>query len=175
MSRNSLVFKWGLIGGMVSIIVGILAYLLNLQDSKMIQYLSVLIMLACVVFSHFEFRDKLNNGRATFGELFRVGFLVSLVIALISMIWFYIFVNFIDTDLVFRTLNKAEADMVARELSAAEVEKAMEITKKFVTPIYMTLIGFFYTAILGLIVTLVSALVVKNDIQEPLELNETEN
>lgn len=175
MNRNGVILKWGLIGGMASVIIGIIAYLLNMQDSKITQYLSVLIMLGAIVFAHFEFRDKINNGNAKFGELFRVGFLVSLVIAVISMIWFYFYVSFIDTDLVLRTLSKAEADMVERSLSEDDIKVAMKMTKKFVTPIYMTLIGFFYTAILGLIVTLVSALVVKNDKKETLVQNETEN
>ena len=143
MSRNSLILKWGLIGGMVTVIVGILAYFLNLQDTKINQYLGVLIMLAAIVLAHFEFRDKINNGNAKFGELFRIGILVSLIIATISMIWFYVFVNFIDMDLIRRTLNTAEADMIERGLSENDLKVAMEMTKKFMTPIYMTLMGFF--------------------------------
>ena len=37
------------------------------------------------------------------------------------------------------------------------------MTKKFMTPLYMSIMGFFSTAILGLIVTLVSAFLLKKE------------
>lgn len=175
MDRKGIILKWGLIGGVLSIIIGLIAYLLNMTDSKLVQYLSILIMLGAIVFAHFEYRDKLNNGFAKFGELFRVGFLVSLVISFISLIWFYLYVSFLDTDLIARTLSKVESDMVERGLSGEGLDQALNMTKKFMTPLYMSLTGFFYAAILGLVVTLVSALIIRNENPMPNTQTETED
>lgn len=155
--------KWGAIGGLITVAFGVLSYLLNLTESKSMQYMGVLILLAVVIFALFEYRDKENGGFARLGELLKVGVLTILIIAVVSAIWNYVFVTFLDTDFIRRTLLQTEIQMENEGLPEEQIKQAMKMTKMLMTPFYMAIISFFSTAILGSIVSLVGALILKKE------------
>lgn len=163
MNQNQIILKWGVVGAMLSIILGVVFYLLNMSESKILQYIGVLIMLSAVVLAHFEFRDKLNNGHAEFSDLFKIGLKVSLIIAFFGAVWSFIYFQYIDTEFIAKTLLKTEIQLEEKGLNEIDIKTAMNMTKKFMTPLYMSIMGFFSTAILGLIVTLVSAFLLKKE------------
>lgn len=163
MSTKDIILKWGLIGGVATIIVSLLSYLLDLSDSKMIQYASVILMLAIIVLGLFEYRDKLGGGFASFGSLFKVGLMIGLIIAVISVVWSYVYMNFIDTELLGRILLKTEIDMESRGMSDGDVRIAMEYTKKFMQPGYMAVVSLASSLFMSALISVISALVIKNN------------
>ncbi len=162
MSTQSIVIKWGLIGGMVSIIIGLITYLLGLSDSNYFKYLGIIAMVAVVILGLFEYRDKLNGGFASFSDLFKVGLLIGLLITVISSIWSLIYMNFIDTEMISNILLQTEINLESKGMSDKEIKQAMEITKKFMTPISMFIMGFASSLLVSGLVSLVSAIVIKN-------------
>lgn len=163
MSTKDVVLKWGLIGGVAVVILGLLSYLLNLSDSKIIQYASVILMLAIIVLGLFEYRDKLGGGFASFGELFKVGLMIGLIISVVSVIWSLIYMNYIDTELVERILLKTEIDLETNGMSDSEMKIAMEYTRKFMQPGYMAVISLASSLFMSGIISIISALVIKNN------------
>ena len=163
MSPKSIIIKWGLIGGAVAVIMGLLSYLLGMADSKILQYVGVVLMIAVIVLGLFDYRDKYGSGFATFGELLKVGLMIGLIMAVISAVWSVIYINFLDTGFIERTLLKTQIELESKGLSDKEIKKAMEITKKIMTPFYMTIMGVASTLITSGIISLVSALVIKNE------------
>jgi len=174
MSTKSIIIKWGLIGGLITIIVGLLSsYLLGMYNSKMIQYVEILLMIAILVFGLFEYRDKLNGGFASFKELFKVGLMIGLVFAIISTIWSLIYINFIDTELIARTLLQTEIKLEAQGLSDKVIKDTLKISAKMMKPAYMAIMGIASTLIISSIISLVSALVIKNE--KPFVSLDTDN
>lgn len=163
MSTKSIIIKWGLIGGIVTIIMSLLSYLLGLSDSKIMQYIGVILMIAIIVLALFEYRDKLNSGFASFGDLVKVGLLIGLIIAIISAVWSFIYLSFIDTEFIARTLLKTEIALESKGISDREIKNAMEIAGKITNPLYMSIMGIASTLIISGIISFVSALIIKNE------------
>lgn len=163
MSAKSIIIKWGLIGGAITVILGLMTYLLGMSESKIIQYVSVLLMLAIIIFGLFEYRDKYGAGFASFGELFKVGLMIGLIISIISIIWSYIYMTYLDPEFLSRLLLKTEIEMENSGMSDSEVKMTMDMTAKFMTPIYTTVMGFASSLIMSGVITAISALVIKNN------------
>tara|TARA_B110000908_G_C9988042_1_gene328483 strand:+ start:60 stop:572 length:513 start_codon:yes stop_codon:yes gene_type:complete len=163
MSTKDIILKWGLIGGTATIILGLLSYLLAMSDSKIMQYAGVVLMLAVIVLGLFEYRDKLGGGFASFGELFKIGLMIGLIISVVSVIWSYIYMNFIDPELMGRILLKTEIELESRAMSDQDVKIAMEYTKKFMQPTYMAVVSLASTLFMSSIISVISALVIKNN------------
>jgi len=169
METKNIIIKWGLIGGAVSIISSLVSYLLGMSDNKLMQYVGLIMILAIIVMAMFEQRSKIGNGFACFSDLFKVGLLVGLIIAVFSAIWSIVYFNYIDTEFMGRLLLKTEIELENQGLSDKDIKNAMEMTKKFMTPVYMMIMGFASTLITSGFVSLVSALVIKNNKPEILE------
>jgi len=163
MSAKSIVLKWGLIGGSVTIIMGLMSYLLGMTDSKIFQYIGIVLMLAIIILGLFEYRDKFGSGFASFGELFKVGLMIGLVMALISVVWTYVFMTFIDPEMMGRILLKTEIELENQGLSDKEVKMALDMTTKFISPKYMAIIGLASSFTVNGIISLISAFVIKNE------------
>jgi hypothetical protein len=163
MNTRDVILKWGLIGGVATVIMGLLSFLLGFSDSKAIQYAGVILMLAIIVLGLFDYRDKFGGGFASFGGLFKVGLMIGLIIAVISVIWSFIYMNFIDTELLGRILLKTEIDLESRGLSDSEVKIAMEYTEKLMKPGYMAVVSLASTLFMSAIISAISALVIKNN------------
>lgn len=163
MSTKNIIIKWGLIGGTISVIMSLLAYLIGMADSKIFQYMSVLLMVALIIMSLNEYRDKIGSGFASFDELFKVGLLIGLIVGVISVLWFYIYISFIDVDMIPRLLLKTELELETQGLPDKDIKMAMNITKKFMTPFYMSVISIASTLFVSGIIALISALIIKNE------------
>ena len=147
---------------MVSVIIGLITYLLGLSDSNYFKYLGIIAMVAVVILGLFEYRDKLNGGFASFSDLFKVGLLIGLLLAVISSIWTFIYMNILDTEMISRIILQTEIDLESKGMSDKEIKQAIEISKKFMTPISMLIMGFASSLFISGLVSLVSAIVIKN-------------
>jgi hypothetical protein len=89
--------------------------------------------------------------------------MIGLIIAVISVIWSFVYMNFIDTELLGRILLKTEIDLESRGLSDSEVKIAMEYTEKLMKPGYMAVVSLASTLFMSAIISAISALVIKNN------------
>lgn len=163
MSTRDIIIKWGLIGGAFTVILGLLSYLLGFSDSKMIQYAGVILLLAVIVLGLFDYRDKLGGGFASFGSLFKVGLMIGLIIAIISVVWNYIYMNFIDTELISRLLLEREIALESSGMSEKDIKYTMEYVEKLLQPGYMIVMSLASTLFMSAIISAISALVIKNN------------
>lgn len=107
-----------------------------------------------------QFRDKINDGYVTFGQGFKVGFLIALFASAI-----YVGVWLIEYYFFFPDFMERYAEF---ELSHAKPEELAEKTKEMASykewyknPILIILLTFMEILPLGLLITLISALILK--------------
>jgi len=117
-------------------------------------------MFAGILMGMRQFRDKVNGGFGSFGDLYKVGIMMVLVIAAISTVYFIIFLQ-LTPGFIDRIRQQAQADMVNRGMSSDQIDMAMKMTEKFTTPTLMIIFGFignlFFGAILGLLAAGISS------------------
>ncbi len=137
----------------------------DMGTSMLIGYASMLLAFALVFVGIRNYRDKYNGGVISFGKAFKIGALIMLIAstmyALAWLVDFLYFVpDFMDKYITFTLEELKAGGASAEEVSkqAAEMEEFAELYKN---PIVNILFTYMEIVPIGLLVTLISALILK--------------
>ena len=140
---------------------------LDFDKGELFGYINIILALSLVFFGVRHYRDKELGGKINFGKAFWVGFLIALVAAFFYVAGWMIYYYTSDTAqqhlLQYADYMKekwAASGMPAEEITrkTGELEKNMEMIKN---PFFMALFTFFEPLPVGLIVSLISAFILK--------------
>ncbi|MBD2720492.1 DUF4199 domain-containing protein [Hymenobacter armeniacus] len=160
-TTTSVALRYGLLTGLVSIIVSFALNVLHLEQSPA-RWLSLLILAGGIWLAQ-HFYKQHNGGYMSYGEGMGIGMLLALVSSVIGAIFSYIYVSFVDNDAITRMLDKARADMESRGgVSDEQIDQAMQMTAKFMTPGFIALFVVLFSLLFGLGLSLVISAIVKN-------------
>ncbi|MCS6916836.1 MAG: DUF4199 domain-containing protein [Chitinophagales bacterium] len=167
MERNPslfpLVLKYALIIGLIAFIWGLIAYMTGWYLQNWVNYVSYAILIAGVILVIRNRRNQQLNGYITMNQALSTGCLFSVLYGILGVAGFLLTVKFIAPDMTEQILQATEEQMIRRGLSDSEVETAMEWTRKFMQPLWLsvTIIGF--TLLFGGIVSFLAALFLKRN------------
>ena len=168
MKRNTLLFG-GIIG---TILTGWMLYSAascsanpEFESNDTIGYAAMVATFSFIFVGIKNYRDKQNGGIITFGRAFKLGFYISLFAAtLYVVVWlidYYIFLpDFIDSYTT-HVLYQASLDGASQpelDEKAAEMQSFKELYKN---PLFVVLITYSEVLPIGIIVSLISALILK--------------
>lgn len=168
MKKNVLVF--GLISGFIVaafMIVNVFRCYGNpdFEGNMILGYASMLLAFSFVFVGIKNYRDKYNGGAITFGKAFRVGLYIALISSsLYVLTWlfcYYLFIpDFMDkySDHMIRQAQNSGATQAEIDNTLAEMARYKEWYKN---PILVILLTYMEVLPIGLVVTLVSALILK--------------
>ena len=154
--------KNGLILGLVFIIYGMIIQFLNL-DLKTMQYLGYLnfvILIVFVVLAQKAFKEG-GDGFMSVGQGLGIGMLVTIIGSVISSIFSFIYLKFIDDSMIQKTLDYTVEEMEKRGLDDATIEQSMSFTEKIMTPEILPIITVIQMAFIGFILVLIVSLFTK--------------
>lgn len=160
--------KWGLLGGIASATIGLILFMLNIDSSSWISYVSIVILIAVIIAGSYEYRDKLAGGFANFKQLLGFAMKITLIYALFTSFWSIAYMEFIDTELLGRMLLETEISLENQGLSDEQIDQTMDLTKKMMQAPFFFLVSMFNTALLGLLISLLSSLIIRKDKPEEL-------
>ena len=165
------IFRYGTIGGVIVVGLMLVAFALqgdtpNFKYGEIFGYTSMLLALSTIFFGIRNYRDTQLNGVISFGNAFRIGILIALVVSAFYVIGWMIISSTIAADfgeqyLSYYLQNLKESGMSEAEIEkqAAAVRKSMELYENNI--LYKVGITFLEIFPVDLIVTLVSALILK--------------
>jgi hypothetical protein len=151
---------FGLLAGVGMIIFSLIMFITDLYMNKTVNWIGYLILIAGMIWGTLEYRKKYAGGFLSFGKAFGSCFWIGLIAGIIGTIYFFLFVKFIHPGFVAELLDQSRANMLeARpDMSEEEMEQALAMSQKFMSPIMMTIWGLVtyiaMSAILGLILGL---------------------
>jgi hypothetical protein len=154
--------KNGLILGLVFIIYGMILQFLNL-DVKTMQYLGYLnfvILIVFVVLAQKAFKEG-GDGFMSVGQGLGIGMLVTIIGSVISSIFSFIYLKFIDDSIIQKTLDYTMEEMERQGLDDAVIEQSMSFTEKIMTPEILPIISVIQMAFIGFILVLIVSLFTK--------------
>lgn len=165
---KSTILRFGIYGAICICVLFILSLSLanNLSYStrEVIGYSAMLISLSFVFFGIKHFRDKVNEGKVSFGKALFLGVIISLITALAFGILDVIYIEYVNPDFTEEYYTRTIADL-KDSLPAAEfeVKKAeMEAQKElFMSPVANFIIMSLTVLTIGFIISLLSALILK--------------
>ncbi len=159
--KNSL--KHGLIVGLVILIYSVLLYVLELNLIQALGYVVYVILFAGFILGTKAFRDNNLNGNISYGRAFGYSIVILLVASIISSIYNYLLVTVIDPDIVEKIMALGEEKMLEKGLTDDQIEMAQSMQKKFMSPVFMSIMAFIGTMFFGTIIALITSAIVKKE------------
>jgi len=164
--------KYGIILALLSVLQTVVLYVTGMMTNPSITVISgLLYMIMFIVITVLAIRShkvERQNGQLTLGKGFSVGIITSFVASLIFMIFTYILHAFIDPDLMETQMELAQEMMENMGfMTDDQIEEAMDDARASATP-FRTALNQLWLVCCGGVVSLISALVLKN---EPLQDN----
>lgn len=151
--------KWGLILGLMMIIMGIIINMFHMYESNsFVQIISLILLVSSLWMAISEYKG-FNDGFGNFGELFGLGMLVLGISVVLSSIFTYINMTIIDPEIVDAIKELQIIEMEKQGLSDDQIDQALS----FMTPGFMVAIAFLIQAFVGTIVALLTAAIFKNN------------
>ena len=164
------ILRFGTLGAICIAVIFFLSWIIarpesgNYDQQEIIGYASIILSMLFVFLGIKYYRDKVNNGHISFLQGLKLGILIvlfpSLAFAAIDIIWVLVLdPNFAEK------YYAHEAEKLRASLSASELQvklKEMEAQKEmFSNPAIGFVVMFMTVFIIGLIVTVISALILK--------------
>ena len=155
--------KFGIIGGLGGVIVSLILFFANLQYESWSKWLQSIVMVVAIISGIKAISDANKNKLVPFGSLFGGGMLITVIISVISIVYFLVYSNFIETNFIDNLLEVSRKQMAEKGLSEEQVDAAIEMSKKFMSPAIMTVISLISSLIMGAIVSLIGAAIFKKE------------
>jgi hypothetical protein len=108
---------------------------------------------------------KDNSGYLSLAEALKIGLAITLVAGIIGSIFTYLFTTIIEPDFVMNMLEASRVKMFEDnpEMTQEQIDMAMSISEKMMSPGILTAIGVIASLFFGFIISLISGLVLKNN------------
>jgi hypothetical protein len=171
MKRNIIIY--GLIAGAIvsSLMLWSVNYMshcegsIDFETSMLIGYASMLLAFSLVFVGIRNYRDKYNGGIISFGKAFKTGFSIVLIASTIYVIawlidYFFFIPDFLEKYSV-HTLDELKASGASQIQIDEKTKKMQEFSRMYKNPFFNALVTYVEILPVGLIVTLISALILK--------------
>jgi len=157
--------RYGAIGALLMIVIGLIQYLIGIasQSSQALGWLSLLAVVVFPVLAIRTHRDNDLGGYISYGRGLGTGVLTVLVMSLIGVIWAVALYYFIDPTIPEQLMQVQAQAMEEQGMSDDDIENAMEMIGKFMTPEVLIAIGTGMSFVLGLITSLLASAGLKKD------------
>ena|ERR1700743_3121950 len=170
--------KWALIYTITAIVITYICQFLNVDLDSPAKYITYIPFIAFLLLAQKEYKDQLG-GYISFGNGFSAGFRYAVFAGLLIAVFSYLYLTVLSPEVWTKVLETTRTKLEDnKNMSAAQVDKAMEITQK-----WGPLMGAFFAAIayaiFGAILSLVGAAIFKKErspydiAQDAIDPNET--
>lgn len=159
--------NFGLMTAGAMVVYSLILYVLDLDQNPWLPYLSYVLLIGGIYLGSKSFRDNYRGGYITYGSAVMSGFLIGIVASVIVAVYTYIFFTYINPDAIQEAMTLAEEKLLERGMSEDEVDEAMALSGKMMSPGIMTAMAFFGNMVAGLIISLITSIFVKRE--EPID------
>ncbi|TLV00663.1 DUF4199 domain-containing protein [Dyadobacter luticola] len=154
--------KYGALGAVVIMIYTTILNVAGLAQNRMLGFLSFVFMIVAIVLALKEFKEE-NKGFLSYGEGLGLGSLLSAVMGLLTSAFTMFYTQFIDNTIMAQTLDKMREELERQGKSDSEIDTAMELSQKFMSPGILFVFGVFSYLIFGFILSLVIAAIMRRE------------
>lgn len=156
---------YGLITGTALIVFSLIMFLLDLYLNRAVNWIGYIFLIAGMVWGTIEYRKKYSNGFLTYGKAFTSCFWIGVFAGILSSVYLFIFTQFIHPGFINELLDQTRAGIMTSspDMSEEQIEQAVEMSAKFMTPVMMTIWGLVMYAIIAAVAGLILAVFLKKE------------
>ena len=163
-SIKSIIITYGIILGSISVVFQLMLFFLDMhyKNDSTAGIVSLIIMIVVLLYSFISYK-KINGGYLLLSEALKIGLGVSLVSALISIIYTQILINFLDPETMRKSLDLTMDTMRSEnpEIPQEALDTARSIQEKMSSPLIFSAVQIIFSLFFGFIISLIGGLIVK--------------
>ena len=163
-SIKSTVITYGIILGSISVVFQLMLFFLDMhyKNDSTAGIVSLIIMISVLLYSFISYK-KINSGYLSLSEAIKIGLGVSLISALITIIYTQILINFLDPETMQKSLDLSMNTMRSEnpEIPQEALDTARSIQEKMSSPLIFSAVQIIFSLFFGFIISLIGGLVVK--------------
>lgn len=161
-STARVALKYGLVVAVVTMVYSTILNLAGLGTNKILASLTYVFMIVAIVLAMKDFREK-NGGFISYGEGLGLGTLTSAVLGLLSSAFTIFYIQFIDSNMLTQSLDQMREELETKGMDDAQIEQALEVSQKFMSPGIMFVMVIFGYLIMGFIFSLIIAAIMRKE------------
>lgn len=161
-SISSVALKYGLLGALVSIVYSAVLLISGVNVGGWAGSLGYLILIAFMVIAMKEYKSK-NYGYMSYGQGLGIGTLVALAFGVLGGLFMFIYTSFIDPEYASNLMDKQRIELEERGMSDEQIDQAIAMGESFSSPVMMIVWSIVGYLIIGFILSLIVAAVMKNN------------
>lgn len=152
---------YGLYLALVLILFSVITYVSGLILEPKIGYFSMAIYIVGIFIAQIMYRNKELNGEISYSQALGFGVAIMLFSGIVSTLYTMILYTYIDPTLLDQMKIAQEEAMIAKGLNEDQVEAAMKMTAKMMTPAWISIMGLIGSVLIGTLVSLITSIFVK--------------
>lgn len=156
-------FRVGVILALALIIYSMLLQVTGMATNQAMGFIPNVFYILGIIWAHKTYKES-GDGFMSYGQGLGLGMIVAGVAGLISSLFTYIYLKFIDDSMLGEILNQSRIALEEQGMDDEQIEQTLAMTQKFTTPEMLMVWGLFGALLMGLIFALViSAFTKKNN------------
>ena len=163
--------KYGLYGGLVSVLFALIFYVAGVTDptqqggagNTIGQIVGVAVLIGAIVMAIRYHKENELGGYLTMGRAIGLGVLASVVVAVIGIIWMFVFFHLIDPGLLDAIRESAYEQAIERGTTEEQMEAAKGMMDFFTSTPFFAIVSLIFSVVIGLITSAIAGAVMKNE------------
>jgi amino acid transporter len=143
----------------------------NFEGSMLVGYASMLVAFSLIFVAIKNYRDKYNNGLVTFGKAFQIGLYIALIASTCYVITWAFEYHFMMPDFMEAYSQHLVEQLIKDGATDQEITKQTtmiaENAEMYKNPLFFALFTYMEILPVGLVVSLISALILKRKEHKP--------
>ena len=154
--------KYGIIVAVGVIIYSTVLTIADLTQNQALSSLAFVILIAGMVWAMRDFRTR-NDGFMSYGQGLGIGSLMSAIVGLLGSVFSMFYMTFIDTNLIKKSMDATREKLEKQGMDDAQIDQAIQMTEKFMTPGMMFVIGVLTYVVIGFIASLIVSAIMRRN------------
>ena len=153
--------KWGLITGVISIAMFLLFVVLDMIGDQSTSWLVFIPFIVILVLAHKQFKNE-GDGYMSYGQGLGIGIFISFISSIVSGMFTFIYIKFIDTSFNENLMNKIELTWEEDGMTDQQIDVAKGFVEMLQNPVIGFFVGILAAVFFGFIVSLIVSAFTKN-------------
>lgn len=164
---RSVGIRFGLINALLSVVFFLVLSIAAVDStSGPWRWMGYIVTGIILFLAHKYYKDN-TDGFMSYGQGIGIAFWVGLVSGIISSVFMYLYIKFVDASFLELIKESQITQMQERGMSPEQIDKALEISSTFMTPGMLFVLGFIGAIAMTVIVALFVTIVTQKKNPEP--------
>lgn len=156
---------YGAILGLISILFVVITYMTGdiYTGKSWLNWVGMAVSVAALVYFALMYRKNVCGGYITYGSAFLYIWLTYIFAGIISVAFVILLQTVIEPDYMEKMAEAQRGILAERGMTDSQIEQALQFTAKFQTPLFTAIAGVIGNALIGLVISLITAIFVRKD------------